>query len=178
MRLIVVNQDICFVGVVAGVGHLPAHTIISIHHIKYPLQSPVGRSIQSQKVRPICPVCQLVAYMCNQERIYSLHGQESPEDFLMERSWGFLYQCATRVKRLSLHFVLSGTSVLIGTLRTLWSVFLIPSPHWRRKREEFSLSWNRRLKKKAARKDLSHVNMMTRDTQSRQDGKWSITNIY
>lgn len=34
------------------------------------------------------------------------------------------------------------------------------------------------MKKKAARKDLSHVNMMTRDTQSRQDGKWSITNIY
>lgn len=124
MRLIVVNQDICFVGVVAGVGHLPAHTIISIHHIKYPLQSPVGRSIQSQKVRPMCPVCQLVAYMCNQERIYSLHGQESPEDFLMERSWGLLYQCATRVRRLSLPFVLSGTSVLTGTLRTLWSVFL------------------------------------------------------
>ena len=67
MRLIVVNQDICFVGVVAGVGHLPAHTIISIHPIKYPLQSLVVRSIQSQKVRPICPVCQLVAYMSRPE---------------------------------------------------------------------------------------------------------------
>ena len=48
---------------VAGEGHLPAHTIISIHPIKYPLRSPVGRSIQSQKVRPICPVRQLVAYV-------------------------------------------------------------------------------------------------------------------
>ena len=44
MRLIVVNQDIFFVGVVAGVGHQPAHTIISISLSKTPLQSLVVRS--------------------------------------------------------------------------------------------------------------------------------------
>lgn len=53
---------------VAGVGHLPADTIISIYPIKYPFQQLVERSIRFPNLRPMCPVCKLVAYMCNQER--------------------------------------------------------------------------------------------------------------
>ena len=49
---------------VAGVGHLPANTTISINPIKYPLQQLVERSHHFPNLRPMCPVCQLVAYMC------------------------------------------------------------------------------------------------------------------
>ena len=91
-------------GFVAGVGHLPANTIISISLSKTPPQSPVGRSIQSQKVRPICPVCQLVAYMSRPEAKIADkdHTVKGPQRFiLMDRSWGFLYQCAATKRNTS-----------------------------------------------------------------------------
>ena len=53
---------------VARVGHLPANTTISIYPAKYPFQQLVEQSHHSPNLRPMCPVCQLVAYMCNQKR--------------------------------------------------------------------------------------------------------------